>query len=109
MLLLVLAGFLLQVMNAEQYVLLFRGAMNCFMGAFGISLLCTGFRKGSLMVFNEGMLLCTVLFALRFFSADLGLIARGTGMIAAGVLIIGANVYLSRKIRNGKEACHETK
>jgi len=104
MLVLVLAGYLLQVMGAEQYVLLFRGAMNCFMGAFGISLLCTGFRKNSLLVFNEGMLLCAVLFAVRFLSADFGLLARGIGMIAAGLVIIGANVYLSKRIRNGKEA-----
>ena len=109
MLVLVLAGYLLQTAKADQYVLLFRVAMNCFMGAFGISLICMGSRNGSLLVFNEGMLLCAVLFALRFFSADIGLIARGIGMIAAGLIIISANVYLSRRIRDGKEACHETK
>ena len=27
----------------------------------------------------------------------------------AGLVIIGANVYLSKRIRNGKEACHEEK
>ena len=86
-----------------------RVGMNCFMGAFGISLLFAGFRSGSLLVFNQGMLLCAVLFALRFLSADIGLIARGIGMIAAGLIIIGSNVYLTRKKRSGKEAGHETK
>ncbi len=108
MLLLVLTGYLFHAAKADLYVL-FRVAMNCFMGAFGISLICAGIRKGSLLVFNEGMLLCAVLFTLRFLSADLGLIARGTGMIAAGLIIIGANVYLSKRIRNGKEVCHEAK
>ncbi|MBE6371323.1 MAG: DUF2157 domain-containing protein [Lentisphaerae bacterium] len=86
-----------------------RVGMNCFMGAFGISLICAGIRKGSLLVFNQGMLLCTVLFTLRFLSADLGLVVRGIGMIAAGLIIIGSNVYLTRKNRSGKEAGHETK
>lgn len=107
MVVLALIGYLLSAAKAQQLFLLFRVAMNCFMGAFGISLICAGFRKGSLMVFNEGMLLGSVLFAVRFFSADLGLIARGIGMIGAGLIIIGANVYLSKRIRNGKEACHE--
>ena len=109
MLLLVLAGFLLHIGKADRSGLLFRVGMNCFMGAFGISLLCSGFRSGSLLVFNQGMLLCAVLFALRFLSADLGLVVRGIGMIAAGLIIIGANVYLSRKKRSGKEVGHETK
>ena len=109
MLLVVLAGFLLHVWKADQSGLLFRVAMNCLMGAFGIGLIFSGFRSGSLLVFNQGMLLCAVLFALRFLSADIGLIARGLGMIAAGLIIIGANVYLSRKNRSGKEVCHEAK
>ena len=86
-----------------------RVGMNCFMGALGISLICAGIRKGSLLVFNQGMLLCMVLFALRFLSADLGLVVRGIGMIAAGLIIIGSNVYLTRKNRSGKEAGHEAK
>lgn len=86
-----------------------RVGMNCFMGALGISLICSGARRGSLLVFNQGMLLCAVLFALRFLSADIGLVVRGIGMIAAGLIIIGANVYLSRKNRSGKEVCHEAK
>lgn len=86
-----------------------RVGMNCFMGAFGISLLFAGFRQKSLLVFNQGMMLCAVLFTLRFLSADLGLVVRGIGMIAAGLIVIGANVYLSRKKRSGKEACHEAK
>ena len=86
-----------------------RVGMNCFMGALGISLICSGARSGSLLVFNQGMLLCAVLFALRFLSADIGLVVRGIGMIAAGLIIIGANVYLSRKNRSGKEVCHEAK
>ena len=106
---LALIGFLLSAAKAQQYYLLFRVAMNCFMGAFGISLICAGIRKGSLLVFNQGMLLCAVLFTLRFLSADLGLVVRGIGMIAAGLIIIGSNVYLTRKNRSGKEACHETK
>ena len=109
MLLLVLAGFLLHIWKADPSGLFFRVAMNCFMGAFGISLLCSGFRRGSLLVFNQGMLLCAVLFALRFLSADIGLVVRGVGMVAAGLIIIGANVYLSRKKRSGKEAGNETK
>ena len=105
MFLLVLAGFLFR--GADQSGLLFRIVMNCFMGAFGISLLFAGFRQRSMLIFNEGMLLCAVLFALRFLSADIGLVARGIGMIAAGSIIIGTNVYLSRKKRSGKEVCHE--
>ena len=62
-----------------------------------------------MLEFNEGMLLCAVLFTLRFLSADIGLIARGIGMIAAGLIIITANVCLSRRIRNGKEASHEAR
>lgn len=109
MLLLVLAGFLLQVGKADPSGSLFRVGMNCFMGALGISLICAGIRKGSLLVFNQGMLLCAVLFTLRFLSADLGLVVRGIGMIAAGLIIIGSNVYLTRKNRSGKEAGHEAK
>ena len=109
MLILVLAGFLLHVWKADQTGLFFRVAMNCLMGAVGIGLIFSGFRSGSLLVFNQGMLLCAVLFALRFLSADIGLVARGIGMIAAGLIVIGANVYLSRKNRSGKEAGYETK
>ena len=49
------------------------------------------------------------------YGAILGLVGpNGAGkttwmMIAAGLIILGANVYFSRRIRNGKEACHETK
>ena len=109
LLLLVLAGFVPEAAGAREVRIAVRIAMNCYMGAFGIALLCAGARSGSLLVFNEGMLVCAVLFALRFLSSDLGLVVRGIGMIAAGLVIIGANVYLSRKNRRGKEVCHETK
>ena len=95
--------------SAPETGIVCRVGMNCFMGALGISLICAGARSGSLLQFNEGMLLCAVLFVLRFLSADIGLIVRGIGMIAAGLVVIGANVYLSKKNRRGKEVCHETK
>jgi len=95
--------------SAPESGIVCRVGMNCFMGALGISLICAGARSGSLLQFNEGMLLCAVLFVLRFLSADIGLIVRGIGMIAAGLVIIGANVYLSKKNRREKEVCHETK
>ncbi|MBQ9337653.1 MAG: DUF2157 domain-containing protein [Lentisphaeria bacterium] len=110
LLLLLLAGFAAEAAGAREVRLAVRVAINCYMGAFGIALLCEGARSGSLLVFNEGMLVCAALFALRFLSSDLGLVVRGIGMIAAGLIIIGANVYLSRKIRLGKEVVrHETK
>ena len=109
MMILVLAGYLICTETPPQNHLFFRIAMNCFMGAFGISLLAVGARTRSLLVFNEGMLLCSVLFVLRFLSADIGLVIRGIGMILAGLVIIGANLYLLRRIRSGKEVCHETK
>ena len=95
--------------SAPESGIVCRVGMNCFMGALGISLICAGARSGSLLQFNEGMLLCAVLFVLRFLSADIGLVVRGIGMIAAGLVIIGANVYLSKKNRREKEVCHETK
>ena len=95
--------------SARESWIVCRVGMNCFMGALGISLICAGARSGSLLQFNEGMLLCAVLFVLRFLSADIGLIVRGIGMIAAGLVVIGANVYLSKKNRREKEVCHETK
>ena len=95
--------------NFPQIGPFFRIFMNCFTGALGIALLCEGCRTRSMLVFNEGMLLCGVLFVMRFLSADIDLIVRGIGMILAGLLVTGANLYLSYRIRKEKEVCHETK
>ena len=95
--------------SVRETGLVCRVFMNCYMSALGIALLCEGSRTRSMLVFNEGMLLCGVLFVVRFLSSDLSLIARGIGMILAGLLVIGANLYLSHRIRKEKEVCHETK
>lgn len=68
---------------------------------FGILLLCRGFRRNHISIFNGGLLLITSQFATHFFTTDIGLLYKASGFIIIGLGFIAANIFFSRKAAKG--------
>ncbi len=95
-------GAILESINTDNVYT--RLAMNVYMGVFGIMLILRGCRETSMLAFNGGLLMCALLIGLRFFDADIGLLARAIGFIVLGLGFIGANVFFSRRLARAKNA-----
>ena len=72
---------------------------NVYFGVAGVIYLYRGFVKRSLLLFNGGALMITVLLACRFFDSDIGLLYRSLGFILLGIGFIAANVIYNRRNR----------
>lgn len=68
---------------------------------FGILLLCRGFRRNHISIFNGGLLLITSQFATHFFTSNIGLLCKASGFIIIGLGFITANIFFSRKAAKG--------
>lgn len=73
--------------------------INAFVFAFGVVLLGSGVRAMSLGRVNAGMLLLATLLGLRFFDADMSLVARGLVFVVLGTVFLVVNRVLSRKFK----------
>lgn len=78
-----------------------RIVYNVYFGIAGIICLRNGFVRRSLLLFNGGALLITVLLACRFFDTDIGLLYRSLGFILLGLGFIFANVIYNKKSQRG--------
>ena len=72
---------------------------NVYFGVAGVIYLYRGFVKRSLLIFNGGALMVSVLLACRFFDSDIGLLYRSLGFILLGIGFIAANVIYNRRNR----------
>ncbi len=97
-----LLGTLFEAYKADNIYM--RLAMIVYMGVLGVTLLIRGCRETSMLAFNGGLLMCALLIGLRFFDADIGLLARAIGFIVLGVGFIGANIFFSRRLARAKNA-----
>ena len=68
---------------------------------FGVLLLCRGFRRNHISIFNGGLLLIISQFATHFFTTDIGLLYRAGGFIIIGLGFIAANIFFARKAAKG--------
>lgn len=77
---------------------------NVYMLVLGVLVLRQGIRDGRLALANGGMGILAVLFTVRFFDSDLGILVRGVAFIVLGAGFLGANIWLSRRLKaNGQE------
>ncbi len=95
-----LLGTLLEAYRADNIYM--RLALIVYMGVLGVTLLMRGCRETSMLAFNGGLLMCVLLIGLRFFDADIGLLARAIGFIVLGLGFIGANILFSRRLARAK-------
>ena len=68
---------------------------------FGVLLLCRGFRRNHISIFNGGLLLISSQFVTHFFTSDIGLLYRAAGFIITGLGFIAANIFFARKAAKG--------
>jgi len=97
-----LLGTLFEAYKADSVYM--RLVMIVYMGVLGVTLLMRGCRETSMLAFNGGLLMCAILIGLRFFDADIGLLARAIGFIVLGLGFIGANIFFSRRLARAKTA-----
>lgn len=64
---------------------------NFYMGIYGIALIYYGIKRGSLLIFNGGVITLGVLTACRFFDSDIGLLYRSIGFMVLGIGFLLAN------------------
>lgn len=100
LILIALLGILLEAYNADHIYM--RIVLIAYMGILGVTLLMRGSREADMLIFNGGLLTCALLFGLRFFDTDIGLLPRAIGFIVIGLGFIGANVFFSRKLGRAK-------
>ena len=67
--------------------------------AWGIVLLCKGFKQKEAIVFNGGILMIASQFVVRFFNDDIGTLYRAGAFIIVGLCFIIANVIFARKMK----------
>lgn len=76
-------------------------ALNILALLLGLALILESQKSGDRGGFRSGLLLIGATLALRFFDADLGILARGIAFIILGAAFLGLNFWLSR--RPGRE------
>ena len=97
-LLMLVPGFFSWGRNFAQYA--YSVAM-IYAVIFGVLLLCRGFRRNHISIFNGGLLLIISQFATHFFTTDIGLLYRAGGFIIIGLGFIAANIFFARKAAKG--------
>ena len=75
---------------------------NGYAALLALVTILRGLRHGSLKTLNEGLLLASVLIVCRFFSDNLGFVARGVAFILIGIAFLFSNWLLVRKRRTSK-------
>lgn len=71
---------------------------NGYLFALGIVVFQAGVREGRLAVANGGMGILALLFTVRFFDSDMGILLRGVAFILIGAGFLGANIWLARRL-----------
>jgi len=72
---------------------------NGYLLALGVLVLRQGIHEGRMVLANGGMGILALLFTLRFFDSDMGILVRGIAFILIGAGFLGANLWLSRKLK----------
>lgn len=78
-------------------------AFNLVLFAVGVGTIALGARQQSLARVNLGMSVVAIQVVVRFFSSELGFVARGLAFILIGVGFLLANVVLAKKMRSDEE------
>lgn len=94
--LLALAGFAVAQFEGTEIIPMVL--FNIYLFALGILVLREGVGEGRLAVANGGMGILALLFIVRFFDSEMGILLRGVAFIVIGVGFLGANLWLSRRI-----------
>lgn len=84
--------------NAVEVAFLAPVLFNIYLFVLGILVLQAGVREGRLAVANGGMGILALLFAVRFFDSDMGILLRGVAFIVIGVGFLTANIWLARRL-----------
>ena len=78
-------------------------AFNLVLFAVGVGTIVLGARQQNLARVNLGMSVVAIQVVVRFFSSELGFVARGLAFILIGVGFLLANVVLTKKMRSDEE------
>jgi hypothetical protein len=73
--------------------------MNLVVGGLGVGLMVMGVKENRLGQTNMGLGVICLLIMLRFFDADIGLLAKGVAFIVLGSTFLAANYKLSQRIK----------
>jgi uncharacterized membrane protein len=69
--------------------------------AAGLTVCISGARQGRLGTANGGLILVLAILAARFFDAEVSFIVRGVGFILLGLGLLGVNVLILRRRKEG--------
>lgn len=94
--LLALVGF--AVAQFDGAALIPVALFNVYLFALGLLVLREGVARGQLAVANGGLGILALLFIVRFFDSDMGILLRGVAFIVIGVGFLGANLWLARRL-----------
>ncbi|MDR1451021.1 MAG: DUF2157 domain-containing protein [Helicobacteraceae bacterium] len=75
-------------------------SLACLIG--GASFIYGGIKRLNITLANQGVVWLGVLFALKFFDSELGLIEKGIGFIVVGLAFLAAGILISRYIKDAK-------
>lgn len=76
---------------------------NGYLFVLGVLVLKDGVQESRLAVANGGMGILALLFTVRFFDSDMGILMRGIAFILIGAGFLCANVFLARKLGKSPE------
>jgi uncharacterized membrane protein len=71
---------------------------NLYLFVLGALVLHGGVRAGKLSQANAGMGILALLFTVRFFDSNLGILARGLAFILIGAAFLAANLWFARRL-----------
>jgi hypothetical protein len=74
---------------------------NAYTVLLGLDAIFTGLRKLQVGTVNFGMLILTLIITARFFDTEMSFLARGLVFIVIGLGFLGANVFMSRRMKGG--------